>query len=75
MFDECSRADLRYAKHRPMFYLGLDLGKFCDHAALVLLECLVIPTSKRDPATDTPLYRRKLCVVLAEQFRSGTDYP
>ena len=74
MFDECSRVDLRYAKHRPMFYLGLDLGKFRDHAALVLMEYRVIPTGKRDPATYSPLYRRELRVVLAERFRIGTDY-
>ena len=42
VFDECSRVDLRYAKHRPMFYIGLDLGKYRDHAALVLLEYRVI---------------------------------
>ena len=38
MFDECSRADLRYAPHRPMCYLAVDLAKVRDHAALVLLE-------------------------------------
>ena len=38
MFDECSRADLRYAQHRPMSYLAVDLAKVRDHAALVLLE-------------------------------------
>ena len=74
MFDECSRADLRYAQHRPMCYLAVDLAKVRDHAALVLLEYRVIPTGKRDAATYPHLYRRELRVVLVERFRIGTDY-
>ena len=71
MFDECSRADLRYAQHRPMFYLAVDLAKVRDHAALVLLEYRVSPTGKRDAATYSHLYRRELRVVLVERFRIG----
>ena len=73
-FDENSREDLRFAKHRPVYYLGVDIGKMRDHAAYVLLEYRVIPTGKRDPATYQALYRRELRVVMAEQFRLQTAY-
>jgi len=74
MFDENSREDLRLARHRPIYYLGLDIGKLRDHAAFVLLEYRVIPTGKRDAASFQPLYKRELRVVLAEQFRIKTAY-
>ena len=74
LFDECSRIDLRHAKHRPVYYLGLDLGTDRDHAALVLLEYRVIPTARRDAATYGYLYRRELRVVWIRQFRLMTDY-
>ena len=74
MFDLNSRADLRFAKHRPAYYLALDVGKLRDHAAFVLLEYRVIPTGTRDPATYQALYRCELRVVMIEQFRLHTDY-
>jgi len=73
-FDACSRVDLQYVKHRPAYYLGIDVGKVRDHAAMTLLEYRVIPTGKRDGSTYEALYRRELRVVLAERFRLGTRF-
>ena len=74
VFDDCSRADLRYMTHRPTYYLGIDYGKERDHAALVLMEYRVIPTGQRDRVTYGYLYRRELRVVAIERFRLKTDY-
>lgn len=74
IFDEMSRADLRFERHPPSYYLAIDVGQLRNHAALILLEYRTIATGKRDPATLQFLYRRELRVVLVEQFRLGTAY-
>ncbi len=74
IFDENSREDLRLARHRPIYYLAVDVGKLRDHAALVLMEYRVIPTGRRDAATYQPLYRCELRVVYIERFRLQTSY-
>ena len=74
IFDENSREDLRMARHRPIYYLAVDVGKLRDHAALVLMEYRVIPTGRRDAATYQALYRCELRVVYIERFRLQTSY-
>ncbi len=71
-FDELSRTSLQFVRHRPNYYLGLDLGYARDHAALVLLEYRPTPTGTRDGVTYQFLYRRELRVVLVERFRLRT---
>ena len=74
IFDELSREDLRMMRHRPTYYVALDMAILRDHAALVVLEYRVIPTGKRDAATFQALYRRELRVVMVERFRLRTTY-
>jgi hypothetical protein len=71
-FDELSRTDLQFVRHRPAYYLSLDLGYARDHAALILLEYRATPTGTRDPETYQFLYRRELRVVHIERFRLRT---
>jgi hypothetical protein len=73
-FDELSRKDLQFVRHRPVYYIGLDLAGVSDHAALVMVEYLPTSTGSRDPATYQWLYRRELRVVLMERFRRNTPY-
>jgi len=74
IFDWNSREDLRLARHRPVYFLSLDVGKLRDHAALVLLEYRVTPTGRRDAATFQPLYKCEVRVVYIERFRLQTSY-
>jgi len=74
IFDWNSREDLRLARHRPVYFLSLDVGKLRDHAALVLLEYRVAPTGRRDAATFQPLYKCEVRVVYIERFRLQTSY-
>ena len=67
-----SRTDLQFVRHRPAYYLALDLGYLRDYAALVLLEYRATPTGTRDAATYQFLYRRQLRVVHVERFRLRT---
>ncbi len=71
-FDERTRSDLQFVKHRPAYYVALDLGYARDHAALVVLEYRPIPTGTRDAATWQFLYRRELRLVHVERFRLRT---
>ena len=73
-FDELAQTTLQFVRHRPLYYVGLDLAGVNDHAALVVLEYRPTPTGTRDPATYQFLYRRDLRVVLVEQFRRKTPY-
>ena len=74
VFDELVRSSLEFVKHRPVYYIGLDLAGIGDYAALVIVEYKVTPTGTRDPATYQFLYRRQLRVVHIERFRKGTPY-
>jgi phage terminase large subunit-like protein len=74
-FDELSRTDLQFVRHRPAYYVSLDLGYSRDHAALVILEYRPIPTGTHDPATYQFLYRRELRLVHLERFRLRTGFP
>ena len=69
IFDELSRTDLQFVRHRPVYYIGLDLASMGDYAAFVMVEYRVTPTGTRDPATYQFLYRRQLRVVHVERFR------
>lgn len=71
-FDELARTDLQFVRHRPAYYMALDLGYSRDYAALVILEYRPIPTGTRDAATYQFLYKRELRVVHVERFRLRT---
>jgi hypothetical protein len=74
-FDELSRTDLQFVRHRPAYYVALDLGYSRDHAALVIVEYRPVPTGTRDAATYQFLYRRELRLVHVERFRLRTGFP
>jgi len=55
-------------------YLGLDLGRDHDHAALAVLEYLPRPTGRRDPVTLQPLRELQVRTRHLHQFPTGTNY-
>ncbi len=58
----------------PHYYVGVDLGKKQDHAAVVIVEYRTVPTGTVDPYYRQKLYRRELRLRYVQQFPLGTPY-